>query len=1137
MSKAWWMSCAAVAAVLVLVMLMSPVKARFTDRPVALAARPAPPPPVAEVGSGRVPETPVVIVAPVAEAPKAEPAPLPDRSDHGEWKKHIDELGQWTYPPACFTVRFRHRPSDEEWARVHAILGMKFIDARPDLDREGEDGRTYLAVFDASHDARAGLRAVSEEECIDSIYSGEIVDPSSSVTRNRWILEWEQRMQRIDTESAMDGSHWRDHVDVWVKNQGEHCEVALSFRRGATEADHQRVFTKLGVVRVESQCCGSGFRVGEEGVMFYVTVPKRSDFHAVYQALAEDPWIYGLDILAYPKADEWPDDPEFPRNSAFHNTGQDGGTYGADIHALDAWDIWDSPFMIVKVAVIDSGVDRDHRDLAGNLWYNIREAQGLPDVDDDGNGVRDDAYGYNVFENNGNITDQTGHGTSVTGLISAMSHDRFGTAGLCWEVATLPIRAVETGRFTSSRLFLKAFEYAVNSGAEVINCSWTWDYPGGSATLDEAIRYANNAGVLVVCSAGNEPRDMDTCTVFPATWDSPNVITVTGTDQWDRFMPGFAYGAQRVLLAAPGNGVFTTATGNAYREFSGTSASAPQVTGAAALAIGLWKVTHGGARPTIAQLRAALTAGVDPLPSLAGKCATGGRLNVAKVLGALIANEAHAIHGSVDQRASGAPPRTEMTLAGGGSRTTMTEANGEYAFYALLDGTCTVTPSREGFTFSPPSQTIDLRGADVRLMPFRATPTSPRAISGRVRDGGRGVAGALVTVSGDLNASATTAADGSFAIPDLIDGEYFVAVTGGETRVVTLAGQGEEIDFSVHRGLAAGRVEEGAAIRDHMPLASRIRLDEAGSVPDLAVEVDLTHDRPADLRMTLVAPDGTPVLLRAPGGGPLLAGPLRFDHEHLPVEPFSRLAGHAIAGDWTLLVEDDVDGAEGVLTDWRLVPSLRAPHSVSETMRDESIEIRDLTQVESAIDIPESEPADEVQVYVEVRHPKTNDLVVSIVSPWGEEVSLTWGVVGPPDVVGWFGRDLQSKGPLARLAGRSPRGPWRLRARDIAPGGEGRLVRWGLAFVRRPHRAARLVLGAGAGGLGMPRCSTAPSPTLRGCAFRCSATRRGRRVPRAETSTETASTRRRSAWGGTRAPAAGSRCSTTRPTAARSCAG
>jgi len=140
--------------------------------------------------------------------------------------------------------------------------------------------------------------------------------------------------------------------------------------------------------------------------------------------------------------------------------------------------------------------------------------------------------------------------------------------------------------------------------------------------------------------------------------------------------------------------------------------------------------------------------------------------------------------------------------------------------------------------------------------------------------------------------------------------------------------------------------------------------------------------------------------------------------------------------------------------------------SASEVFREEGLAIRDGEALETAIVVEETEPADAVHVFVEIRHPMRNDLSLIVVAPDGEEVILSWADGGPPDLVGWFGRELQATGPIWRLAGR-PTGTWRLRVRDIAPGDEGTLVRWGLAFVRdRSGQNARLVLGCGASGQG-----------------------------------------------------------------------
>ncbi len=133
-----------------------------------------------------------------------------------------------------------------------------------------------------------------------------------------------------------------------------------------------------------------------------------------------------------------PDDSLFTRQWALRNTGQTGGTPGADIHATTAWDVstGDSTLMI---GVIDTGIDYTHPDLAGNIWTNPGEIPGNG-IDDDGDGYVDDVHGYDFDNNDGDPLDDNGHGTHVAGTIAARADNGLGVAGVCWRARLVPIK-------------------------------------------------------------------------------------------------------------------------------------------------------------------------------------------------------------------------------------------------------------------------------------------------------------------------------------------------------------------------------------------------------------------------------------------------------------------------------------------------------------------------------------------------------------------------------------------------------------------------------------------------------------------------------------------------------------------------
>lgn len=245
------------------------------------------------------------------------------------------------------------------------------------------------------------------------------------------------------------------------------------------------------------------------------------------------------------------------------------------------------------VAVIDTGVDYTHEDLAANMWVNEAELNGTPGVDDDGDGYIDDIYGVNVTASGkqaGDPMDDNGHGTHVAGII-AMSSNGKGGVGLAWGSKIMAIKAGQsTGTFTSSDI-AKAIDYADMKGADVINMSF-----GGtekSYLVEQALARAFSSCVLVA-SAGNDalpttdapaefPRKED---IYPAGYSY--VLGVMATDQSGQLasFSNWDYKSNancEYELTAPGVDIFSTLPGNRYATWSGTSMAAPCVSAAAAI--------------------------------------------------------------------------------------------------------------------------------------------------------------------------------------------------------------------------------------------------------------------------------------------------------------------------------------------------------------------------------------------------------------------------------------------------------------------------------------------------------------------------------------------------------------------------
>ncbi|MDY3556574.1 S8 family serine peptidase [Gemmata sp. JC717] len=317
---------------------------------------------------------------------------------------------------------------------------------------------------------------------------------------------------------------------------------------------------------------------------------------------------------------------EFVRVDGVPNDPTYGSLYGmTKIGAPAAWDVTTGNRNFV-VAVIDSGVDYNHPDLAANIWTNAGEIPGNG-IDDDGNGYVDDVHGWDFANNDNDPMDDNNHGTHVAGTIGAVGNNGIGVAGVNWAVQIMPLKflGASGGGYTSNAI--RALDYAVRMGAKVSNNSW-----GGGAystAMAAAIGRARDAGHIFVAAAGNEAKNIDTNPSYPASYiqSYDNVVTVAATDSSDRLANFSNYGAGSVTLAAPGVGIYSTTPNNTYSSFSGTSMATPHVTGAIAL---YWSANPG---LTYQQVISQLKSAVDPVAGLSGKVATAGRLNVAKMFG------------------------------------------------------------------------------------------------------------------------------------------------------------------------------------------------------------------------------------------------------------------------------------------------------------------------------------------------------------------------------------------------------------------------------------------------------------------------------------------------------------------------
>ena len=251
----------------------------------------------------------------------------------------------------------------------------------------------------------------------------------------------------------------------------------------------------------------------------------------------------------------------------------------------------------VTVAVLDTGMDMTHRDLAGNLWTNRNEVPGNG-VDDDSNGFVDDVHGADVVNGDGDPTDGHGHGTAMAGVIGGRGNNGGGISGVAWRVRLMPVKVLPDEGFGTTASLVAGLRYALANGARVVNMSLNG--ADRSLALEEAIAAAEAQGVLVVTSAGNDGADRDSVPSYPASIASPAILSVASSNRGGRLGYESAYGANSVQIAAPGDNILSTDLRGRYGTHSGTSLSAAYVSGAAALLASAKPAATG------AQLRSAL---------------------------------------------------------------------------------------------------------------------------------------------------------------------------------------------------------------------------------------------------------------------------------------------------------------------------------------------------------------------------------------------------------------------------------------------------------------------------------------------------------------------------------------------------
>lgn len=250
------------------------------------------------------------------------------------------------------------------------------------------------------------------------------------------------------------------------------------------------------------------------------------------------------------------------------------------VGADEAWAI-SSGSQSVVVAVIDTGVKLDHEDLLSNIWTNAGEIAGN-NIDDDNNGFVDDNHGWDFSANDNDPSDEAGHGTHCSGIIGAVCGNSLGICGISPVVSIMALRFLDKNGSGDLFASIKAIDYAITKGAHIISASWGANISQSEAQpLVDAIKKAEESGVIFVAAAANDGKSNDSASVYPANAQTPNMLSVAASNAQDE-KPYWSNYGRKVDIAAPGDNIMSCLP-SGYGNLSGTSMATPLVAGALAL--------------------------------------------------------------------------------------------------------------------------------------------------------------------------------------------------------------------------------------------------------------------------------------------------------------------------------------------------------------------------------------------------------------------------------------------------------------------------------------------------------------------------------------------------------------------------
>ena len=378
--------------------------------------------------------------------------------------------------------------------------------------------------------------------------------------------------------------------------------------------------------------------------LYVVKISDDSKLQAAMMALSSEPAIqYSEPNYLYTTQDRdgsqpsdpvsnLPNDADFSKLWGLNNVGQADsagqvGTAGSDIEVAPLWQAGITGDKRVVVAVIDTGIDHLHPDLADNIFTNAGEIAGN-NIDDDKNGFIDDVHGYNFEARNANARDDHDHGSHCAGTIGGVGNNGVGVTGVAWNVTLMPLKFLSASGSGSLQGAVESINYARMMKVNVMSNSWGGG--GFSQTLKDAIEATKEAGIVFVAAAGNDSSNNDASPAYPASYDISNIISVAATDNRDNIARFSNYGSTKVHVAAPGVKIHSTTKNGGYNSFSGTSMATPHVSGIVALML--------SAHPewNYEEIKNRLIQTSEPVRALRRKVMAKGRVNAFNAMNGII---------------------------------------------------------------------------------------------------------------------------------------------------------------------------------------------------------------------------------------------------------------------------------------------------------------------------------------------------------------------------------------------------------------------------------------------------------------------------------------------------------------------